>query len=138
MRLTILGSLTLLAACTSADVLRVDSTPRPVALEPVVPILLDEPGAAYRSIAMIEVKGTWASLGRMGRRLAKEGAKLGGDAVLITRRSAHSSSTVVPIGDSFIALDSEDSRLIGVVIVYEQREASAAVVALPASRSQRH
>jgi hypothetical protein len=108
----------LLSACTSADVLRVDRTPRPVVADRKVPILLDEPTQPYSSIALIEVSGSWASLERLGRRLSAEAAKLGGDAVLLTRRSAHSGSSVMPAGETFISVDTNDSRLIGKVIVY--------------------
>jgi hypothetical protein len=127
MRLAVVGILVAATgACTTADVLRVDPTPRPMVIGSTVPVLLDEPEEEYDSIALVEVKGSWgASLERMGRRLAAEAAKLGGDAVLITRRSSHSSSTLLPIGDSFVALDEESSQLIGKVIVYRNIRPSA-------------
>ena len=56
MRPSILIAVSLLAACTSADILRVDPAPRP-ALAQAVPVLLDEPSSSYRSIALIEVSG---------------------------------------------------------------------------------
>jgi hypothetical protein len=110
MRPACFGLLSLLTACTSADVLRIEPTPRPVQTRAAVPVLLDEPTQPYRSIALIEVTSEWdASLDRLGRRLATEAAKLGGDAVLVVPRSAPSSK----------------SRLIGKVIVYRQPSSSA-------------
>ena len=116
MRRAILTMLVLLPACTSAHVLRIDPAPLPMPAHDTVPILLDEPKRPYRSIALVEVSSSLgASLQRMGRRLATEAAKLGGDAVLVTHRSAVSGSTVGPVGESF-----SDSRLMGKVIVYLQ------------------
>jgi hypothetical protein len=130
MRSTVFAVIALLTACTRADVLRVDPSPRPVPVSRTVPVLLDEPSRPYRSIALIEVAGSWgASLDRMGRRLAAEAAKLGGDAVLVTRRTAHSESALVPVGDSFVVLDREDSRLVGKVIVFDPPAASVDNVA---------
>src|SRR5262245_4287254 len=120
MRLSLVGLTGLLAACTAADTLRVDPPPRPFRSPADVAVILEEPTRPYESIAMVEVSGNWASLARMGRRLAKEAARLGGDAVIITRRSTQSGSTLVPVGDSFLALDTSDSRLIGKVIVYRE------------------
>ena len=115
-----LATLAVLGACTAADVLHVDSTPRP-ATKGVVPVLLEEPAASYQSIALIEVSSTFAaSLDRMAKRLTTEAAKLGGDAVLLTQRSATTTSTLIPVGKSFIPLESADSRLIGKVIVYSR------------------
>jgi len=115
-----LAALTIVAAlgaCTGAEVLRVDSSPRP-ATEGTVPILLDEPTAGYHSIALIEVKGPTLKL--MAKRLTLEAAKLGGDAVLLTRRTAASTSALIPIGSTFVSVEGEDSRLLGKVIVYTQ------------------
>jgi hypothetical protein len=116
MRHAILGLLALLPACTHAHVLQIEPTPLPFHAREAVPILLDEPKQPYRSIALVEVTGELgASLQRMGRRLASEAAKLGGDAVLVTHRSAVSGTTIGPAGESF-----SDSRLMGKVIVYLQ------------------
>ena len=115
----LLVSVPLLVGCTSANVLHVDATPRPAVAVGAVAVLLDEPAAAYRSIALVEVAGSMgASLDRMGRRLIAEAAKLGGDAVLLTHRTGQSGSTLVPIGHTFVSLDTDDSRLVGKVIVY--------------------
>ena len=54
----------------------------------------------------------------MSNRLAKEAAKLGGDAVIITRQSAESGSALIPVGSSFVTVPTDDSRLVGKVIVY--------------------
>lgn len=110
-----------LVGCTSADVLVVDLAPR-AAVADSIPLLLDDPKEPYHSIAMIEVSsGFWgASLQKMGRRLTTEAAKLGGDAVVLTRRIASSGSALIPVGDTFIPLSTEDSRLVGKVIVYRK------------------
>lgn len=115
MRPAFLGLLALLPACTHAHVLQVEPTPLPFHAREAVPILLDEPKQPYRSIALVEVTGELgASLQRMGRRLATEAAKLGGDAVLVTKRTGVTATLLVS-GDSF-----SDSRLLGKVIVYLQ------------------
>ncbi|MBM4186210.1 MAG: hypothetical protein FJ206_02755 [Gemmatimonadetes bacterium] len=126
MRGTCLIIAAVLLGCTSADVLVVDLTPRAVTADSV-PVLLEDPKEPYHPIAMIEVSsGYWgASLQKMGRRLATEAAKLGGDAVVLTRRIASSASTLLPVGDTFMPLATEDSRLVGMVIVY-RRQAEAA------------
>ena len=56
----------------------------------------------------------------MSKRLAKEAAKLGGDAVIITRQSGESGSVLIPVGSSFVTVPTDDSRLVGKVIVYSQ------------------
>ena len=112
MRPAFLGLLVLLPACTHAHVLQIAPAPVRAQAGEAVPILLDEPAQPYRSIALVEVSGELgASLERLGHRLATEAARLGGDAVLVTHRSAVS-GTVWPSGDSF-----SDSRLLGKVIV---------------------
>ncbi|MFN0182142.1 MAG: hypothetical protein ACKVZ0_25335 [Gemmatimonadales bacterium] len=122
MRRACLTATVVLLGCTSADILRVDLTPRS-ATSASVPLLLEDPAEPYQSIALVEVSGQWmgASLQRLGRRLSSEAAKLGGDAVILTRRVAQSSSTLIPIGETFVPVETEDSRLVGKVIVYRDR-----------------
>ncbi len=104
------------AACgPRSDVLRVDLTPRPAQSPDAVVLLLDEPDRPYDSIALIEVANGWgSSLADLGRRMVREAARLGGDAVLITQRLASSEGRVVHVGDK------EDSRLVGKVIVFRR------------------
>jgi hypothetical protein len=106
-----------LGACTNAAVLRVDSTPRPASTA-AVPVLLDEPVIPYRSIALVVVGGG-ASLDQMARRLTKEAAKLGGDAVLITRGGSESTTAVVRVGKTWVPISSDDTKLFAKVIVYD-------------------
>lgn len=77
--------LLLLTACgPGIDRLQVDPTPR--APQPVssIQVLLDEPDRPYRSIALVEARGEDASLKSLTRSLAREAARLGGDAVVVS------------------------------------------------------
>lgn len=137
MRITVAVLAVVVSACTSADVLRVDLTPRAQVIGEGVPVLLDEPKEAYQTIALVEVASSWgASLARMGRRLSLEAAKLGGNAVLLTQRLHSTSTSLVPLGDSYLSLDNSDSRIIGKVIVYRNNSPAdlVAAVAKPPQR----
>ena len=137
MRIAVVVLAVFASACTSADVLRVDLTPRAEVIGQGVPVLLDEPKEPYQTIALVEVASSWgASLARMGRRLSAEAAKLGGNAVLLTQRLHSSSTSLVPIGDSFLSLDNSDSRIVGKVIVYRS-DTAADLVAAAAKPPQR-
>src|ERR1043166_557463 len=112
MRPACFGLLSLLTACTSAAVLRIEPTPRPVQTRAAVPVLLDEPTQPYRSIALIEVTSEWdASLDRLGRRLATEAAKLGGDAVLVVPQPYRSIALIEVTSEWDASLDRLGRRL---------------------------
>ena len=55
MRIAVVVLAVFASACTSADVLRVDLTPRAEVIGQGVPVLLDEPKEPYQTIALVEV-----------------------------------------------------------------------------------
>jgi len=83
----VLGAL----ACTSAGILRLDPTPRPRTDPHAIQLLGQEPQRPYTVIAIVSartevaggVMGTGDRVGPARKRLLKEAARLGGDAVLL-------------------------------------------------------
>jgi len=77
----------LLAGCSPvSEVVRLDPTPRPQRLPADVQILGSDPRQPYREIALVEVSGAGLPLNTLTRALREEGARLGGDAVVIMGR----------------------------------------------------
>lgn len=86
--------LTLLLATSSCAyrtaILYLDRTPRSPTPLASVRMLGQEPAERYRVIAFVSVSPDWAlgaGYDRLSRRLAREAAKLGGDAVLLDTES---------------------------------------------------
>jgi hypothetical protein len=73
----VLGTL----ACTSADILRLDSTPRPQTRPESIQLIAKEPTQRYVVIAIVSARQDYG--GNARERLIKEAAKLGGNAVLL-------------------------------------------------------
>ncbi len=72
-------------ACTSASVLRLDPLPRPRTNPDSIQLLAREPRQPYTVIAIVSARGgagTGDRVDRARKRLVKEAARLGGDAVL--------------------------------------------------------
>jgi hypothetical protein len=68
-------------ACTSADILQLDTTPRPQTLPTSIQLLGREPERPYTVIAIVSARNDWN--GDVRARLIKEAARLGGHAVLL-------------------------------------------------------
>jgi len=75
MRVVSLSVLLGAVACTSASVLRLDPLPRPRTNPDSIQLLAREPRQAYTVIAIVSARGR--------KRLLKEAARVGGDAVLL-------------------------------------------------------
>jgi hypothetical protein len=71
--------------CTRADVFRLDQTLRPQTHPDSVPLIAQEPQQPYTVIALISVRPdpTFGSQDDARKRMLKEAARLGGDAVLL-------------------------------------------------------
>src|SRR3990172_6591817 len=75
----------LAAACTSADVLRVNPAPRPARAPDSVEVLFQRPSRAFRVIAYVAAANRTVfgvNSQKLVNRLRKEAAKLGGDAIV--------------------------------------------------------
>lgn len=96
-------------------VLRIDPAPRPPTQQDSVRLLGQEPEQRYTVIAFVSVSPNWA-LGagdeRLSRHLVKEGAKLGGDAVLLGSESFGSASAQRKLTAKVIVFD-RDARATG-------------------------
>ena len=112
----------LLVGCASANIMRLDSVERTPVVPASVQLFLDEPSRPYTAIALIEVsdQGWGLSLETLRNKLAKEAAKLGGQGVIIGRRTSQSGTYIQPVGRSFVATNIEVSGLVGKVIVFQQ------------------
>lgn len=69
--------------CVQADILRLDSPPRPQTRPASVRVLGQEPGQPYDVLAIITVRGGHRGLEGLRERLVKEAALLGADVVLL-------------------------------------------------------
>jgi hypothetical protein len=107
-------------ACASADVLVLDPTPRPERLADSVLVLLEEPSQSYQTIAFIEVSddGWDLSMESLAKKMRKEAAKLGGDAVIVGTQAAEAGAVIVPVGDMLIAAAVGEKKLVGKVVVF--------------------
>lgn len=119
----LIASILLISSCTSADVMRIDLTPRPAKADwREVEALFEEPDRPYTRIAIIQADddGNDLSLDKIKERIQKEAAKLGADAVIIGMPSTGPGATyVIPIGEIFYAGTSTVKSLSGVAIVWE-------------------
>lgn len=96
------------------DILRLEPTPRPATRVESVRVLGQEPEQRYKVIAFVSVRpdlAFHASVERLTRRLAREAAKLGGDAVLL--------------GTESFGRAGEQRQLTGKVIVFDREPRSA-------------
>ena len=111
----------LLVGCASANVMRLDSVVRTPLVPESVQLFLDEPSRPYTAIALIEVsdQGWGLSLETLRNKLAKEAAKLGGQGVVIGRRTSQGGAYIQPVGMSFMVTNFEVSGLVGKVIVFQ-------------------
>lgn len=114
----------LLAACITADVLRLDSEDRPATDPAQVELLVDEPDRSYKTIAVITVSDeAWGlPLEELKVRLVTEASALGGDAVIVGIESHDAGTFFSPIGAyGLIGANLEEKRLLGKVIVFESQ-----------------
>jgi hypothetical protein len=113
----------LIYACVTSDILRLDSENRPARDPSEVQLLVEEPDQPYKSIAMITVSDeAWGlPLEELKTRLLSDAALLGGDAVIVGIESHDAGTVFSPIsGYSFIGTNLEEKRLLGKVIVFEE------------------
>ncbi len=94
-------------ACTSADILRLDPTPRPATIPSSIQLIGQEPKRPYTVIAIVSARGDMIG-GNARSRLIKEAARLGGHAVLFD------TSSLTRVGGD----DTERPQLTGKVIVF--------------------
>jgi len=109
-----------LSACASADVMRLDSIHRPAKSPEDVQLLLEQPPVPFTAIALIEVsdQGWGLSLETLRRKLVVEAGKLGGDAVILSRRTTDAGAVLMPVGNQFWAVPFTESGLVGQVVVF--------------------
>ncbi len=105
--------------CTSADVLRLDQTLRPRTHPDSVRLIAQEPQQPYTVIALISVRpvSVFGSQEDARKRLLKEAARLGGDAVLLGGGSLTRVGTGGEYGGSELLLT-------GKVIVFDREARS--------------
>ncbi len=112
MRVLSLSALLGALACTSADILRLDPTPRPQTNPASIQLIGQEPQRPYKVIAIVSAQagdpGTGNSAEHVRARLLKEAARLGGHAILFD------TSSLTRIGGD----KSERQQLTGKVIVF--------------------
>jgi len=120
-RVTMVASLFALG-CATSEVLRLDQVTRPARTPEAVQFFLEAPDSAYVAIALIEVSddGWGLSLETLRQRLASEAARLGGDAVILTRHSEDAATVLMPVGDQFWAVPMEEKGLTGQVIIFQR------------------
>ena len=101
--------------CTRADVLRLDPMLRPQTHPDSVRLIAQEPQQPYTVIALVSVRADrlLGSQGDAQRRLLKEAARLGGDAVLLGTGSLTRVGTGGEYGGSQL-------QLTGKVIVFDR------------------
>jgi hypothetical protein len=92
-------------ACINADILQLDSTPRPATVASAIHLIAQEPAQPYAVIAIVSTQS--ADLERARRELIKQAARLGGHAILLDNGSL-----------SRVGKDSDEQQLTGKVIVY--------------------
>jgi hypothetical protein len=99
--------------CVQAEILRLDSAPRPQTQPASVRVLGQEPGQPYDVLAIVTVHGGRRGLEGLRERLVKEAALLGGDAVLVGAGSlthvggGDTSGTVLQLSGKVIAFKRE-------------------------------
>jgi len=105
--------------CTSADVLRLDQTLRPQTSPDSVRLIAQEPQQPYTVIALVSVRPdpVFGSQDDARKRLLKEAARLGGDAVLLGAGSLTRVGTGGESGGSQLLLT-------GKVIVFDREARS--------------
>jgi hypothetical protein len=116
----ILTAMMVCSCAPSVSVLRSDSAIYPAKDISAIQILLDEPEKKYRSIALIEVSddGNGFGLETLRKSMATEAAKLGGDAVIVSRQSEETTGALIPVGKTMIATTNKVEKLKGRVIVF--------------------
>jgi len=103
-------------ACTSADILRLDPTPRPQTRPESIQLIAKEPTQPYVVIAIVSARQNPG--GNPRERLIKEAAKLGGNAILldagsltrITNDLEHGSTGLQVSGKVIVFTDSTRSN----------------------------
>jgi len=106
--------------CTHAEVLRLDSMLRPQTSPDSVRLIAQEPQQPYTVVALLSVRsdGVWLfGSGDARKRLLKEAARLGGDAVLLGTGSLTTVSTGGEYGGTF-------RQVSGKVIVFDREARS--------------
>lgn len=101
-----LAALLAAAACTRADILRLDPTPRPQTTASAIHLIGQEPTQPYKVIAIVSAR-TLGSIDDARHRLVTEAARLGGHAVLLDNGSL-----------TRLGKDANEQQITGKVIVY--------------------
>ena len=106
-RVLAIGAAPVLLACAvTADILRLDPTPRPATSPGAIQLIAQEPQRPYTVIAIVSAHG-WQPSGHLRAKLQKEAARLGGHAVLFD------TSSLTRVGS-----DPTEQQLTGKVIVF--------------------
>jgi hypothetical protein len=101
-RVLSLAAVLSLLACTSADILRLDTTPRPRTNPESIRLIAQEPTQPYTVIAIVSARQDVG--GDPRARLIKEAARLGGHAVLLDAGSVTRVGTGGEYGSSVLQL----------------------------------
>lgn len=122
MRVLIVAVAIVAIGCATADIMRLDSEVRPPKSSAAVQLLLEQPSMPYTAIALVEVsdQGWGLKLETLRTRLVAEAAKLGGEAVILSRRTSNAGSMLMPVGNQFFNVPLTESGLVGQVIVYHK------------------
>lgn len=122
MRLFVVLVAVTLMACATSDVMRLDSVSRSPRSPTSVQLLLEQPTTPYTAIALVEVsdQGWELKLESLRNKLVAEAAKLGGDAVVLSRRTSNAGSVLMPVGNQFYNVPFTEKHLVGQVIVYRK------------------
>jgi hypothetical protein len=97
-----IGAALIILACTSADILRLDKTPRPRTNPESIRLIAQEPTQPYTVIAIVSARQDVG--GDPRARLIKEAARLGGQAVLLDAASVTRVGTGGEYGSSVLQL----------------------------------
>jgi hypothetical protein len=119
MRAWLRGSICLVAVgCISTNVQRLDHATRPARSPDAVGVLFAQPQQPYTVIAVIDAKAktVFDSFDDLRNEMVAKAATLGGDAVILGRRSTE--TEFILVGTTMIQSDMR--KLAGQVIVYER------------------
>jgi hypothetical protein len=108
-RVPAFAALLLVGACitTSADIMRLDSAPRPQTNPESIQLIAQEPRRPFTVIAIVSAHSSTGSLARVRERVVKEAAHIGGHAVWfdgnsVTRTGKDEVSNMVQVSGKVI------------------------------------
>jgi hypothetical protein len=107
------------AGCISTNVQRLDEAERPARSSDSVEVLYERPQQPYTVIAVLESEGRSAfdSFEDLQRDMVAEAAKLGGDALILGKKTTDSDFVLTGI----TMIKSDTKHMAGAVIVYDRR-----------------